>query len=261
MDSLGPRIVRRFLAGDVVPFKPKPGAPVEVIRGRKYVLSTDGGPLGDQDEPGWLGGGGGARVIETPRSGSKWRFLWAYDTEKKYVAMWRVTDGNEKEGGSDKHYAAKIVQLEKKGQLNRVTHSEFVTIEREMRRREDAVMDALEIAIEQTKTDFQRTVDKLAQDYFEKNVAPKIDQAVKGVQEGAIPLGFEPFGPGVKDEAIRLRQAITYTISQILKRDLSEAKVEQYVKQRGVDLSQGDSQAVYWAVGDLRDMAYERFAP
>jgi hypothetical protein len=260
MDPLIERVVRRFLAAVVVPFKPKPTGPHETIGGRKYVLSTDGGPLGDQEDPAWAGD---ARIMNLGRPENKWRFLWVYDVDRKYVAMWRVTDGNDKEGGSDRHYSLKIVQLEKKGQLNRVTHQEFEAIEKEMHHREHQQIEALKKSIADSETDYQKTINRLAQEFFEKEVAPKIERAVEGVKAGAIPLGFEPFGQGVHDEQAKLRQQLSYTVGQLLRRELHHEKVEAYIRHHGVDPNDPneDNQAVQWAIQDIQEEAYERFLP
>lgn len=264
MDPLVERVLARW-AAVVVPFRP--GVPTETIGGRRYVLSTDGGPLGDSEDPGsgLLGPEqpGGARHIHTPAHSTKWRFLWVYDTERHYVAMWRVSDGNEKEGGSDGHYGPKIVQLEKKGQLNRCTHQEFEAVEHEMRQREHALLQSLKAAIDLQKTDYQRQIDRLAREFFEKTVAPKLQRAVEGVKAGAIPLGFSPAGPALHDPQAKLRQALSFTVGQILRRDLSEDKVDAYVRHHGInpDDPAVDGQAIYWAVGDIQEEAYERFLP
>jgi hypothetical protein len=258
--SLAARVVARY-AGVVVPLRPKPGVHLETIAGRKYVLSTDGGPLGDHAEaPEWAGD---ARIVDLGRPENKWRFLWVYDLDRKQVAMWRVTDGNNKEWGADSHYTTKIVQLDRKGQLNRVSRTEFDAIEREMIRREDAHIRNIEESIEESKSEYQRQIDKYALEYFERIVAPKIQRAVNGVMAGAIPLGFEPEGPGVDDERARTRQMCAYVVGQILKHELSEDKVASYIRHHGVDPydPNEDSQAVYWALGDLRDEAYKRFLP
>lgn len=259
------RVARRFVAGDVVPFKAKPGVPTEVIGGRKYVLSSDGGPLGDQVEgtPGWFGGGepseGGARLVPNLQPiENKWRFLWAYDTDRKYVGMWRVTDGNEKEGGSDKHYGAKIVALEKKGQLNRVTRAEFDVIEREMRKREHEQLESLKEWVERDKTDYQRAVDKIARDLYEKVAVPKIKRAIADIQGGAIPLGFKsnPHVPRPPEH-----QMTVHVVGQVMAREVSEEKILDAIRHAGYDPDAPghDIQAAYWAAGDLRDEAYEAF--
>ena len=252
-------ILARYAA--VLPFKPRPGVPVEVIGGRKYVLSTDGGPLGDSEEPGtgWLGDSG-ARLIQTPHS-QKWRFLWVYDTEKKYVTMWRVTDGNEKEAGSDTHYGSKIVVLEKKGQINRVTHAEFQIVEREMRRREDEVLRSLQETVEANKTDYQRRVDQLAHELYTKHAVPAIQRAIEDIRAGVTPIGFKPFGPNVPERIER--QMITHVVGQIVRRLVSETALTAYLRQHGIDPDAPgmDIQAVQWAAGDILDTAYTQFTP
>ena len=206
---------------------------------------------------------GGARLIAPPSSANKWRYLWVYDEDTKILAMYRVSDGSEKVYGSDKHFAGKIPRLEAKGQLNRVNHSEFEAVEHEMRRREHEVLKSLQESIEQSKSDFQRTIDRLSHEYFEKMVVPKLERAIEGIRKGAVPLGFKPFGPGEHDEKERERQAIVHIVGQVFRQELTEPKIEAYVKHHGVDPldPNEDSQAIYWTIGDLQDEAYERFLP
>lgn len=259
MTTLPERILTRY-AAVVVPFKPRPGVPVEVIGGRRYVLSTDGGPLGDSEDPtsGWLGD---ARLIQTPPHSNKWRFLWIYDTEKKFVSMFRVADGNEKVSGAATHFTAQILRLEKKGQLNRVTHLEFQVVEREMLRRQERVEADIQQIIDAHKTEYQRKIDKFSAEYFEKVVVPRIERALNGIQQGAIPFGFQPFGHNVPDDMER--QKATYVIGQVLRQELTEPKLGAYLAHHGINPNDPneDSQAVYWAIGDLQDLAYTRFMP
>ena len=133
MDAIIARVLQRY--SEVVPFRPRPpSGPTTEIGGKKYVL-TDYSPFGGNELSD--GGEGHARLIEVPSSGSKFKYLWAYDTDRKLVAAWRVTDGNEKAYGSAQQEMHHVVHLEKHGQLNRVTSGEFSHIEAEMRHRED----------------------------------------------------------------------------------------------------------------------------
>lgn len=261
MDPLSPRIVARF-AGAVVPFKPKPGVPTVVIGGQKYVLSTDGGPLGDREDDEALAAESpfGGRLIMPAPGANKWRYLWVYDTDKKYVVMWRASDGNEKAAGSDKHFLSEILKLDKKGQLNRVTHREFQVIEREMTRRADAELEALKETVEEMKSDYQREIDRLAGVYYKTLVVPKIEQAIRDVRQGAIPLGFEFNSRIPRSEE---HQKTTFVIARILTREVTEDKLDEYIQKQGIDTQAPnvDLQAVYWAAGDLRERAYEEFLP
>lgn len=266
-DALLARNVLVRYAGAVVPFKPKTGVPYETIAGRRYVLSTDGGPLGDRDDPndmGWMGRsdgeGGGARIIDVPQTGSKFKYLWAYDTDKQYVAMWRVTDGNEKFGGRASSEQARIVRLDKKGQLNRVTHEEFRKIEMEMRKREDDTMRALQKSIEDNKDEATKLVDQYVREFFDKYVESKLNRALDAVERGATPMGFKPFGPGESDPEWRKRQMASHVLGQIFQREMTLDKVEEYLRGRGIDV-EAAGQWVNWAIDDVRDAAAEKFLP
>ncbi len=220
--------------------------PTTLIGGHPYVLSTFGGALGDMDDPmeGVLYG-----------QGSKWRYLWVLDTEKHVIGFWRAGDGNEKLVGPARQEGVAILKLERMGQLNRVSHADFEAVVREMRRREDATTEALAASIERDKTDYQRLVEKHARAYYEKHIVPLAQRALKGVTQGVVPLGFKP-NPRIPVPAEQ--QAQTFLLGQILSRELTEAKVDSYLK-HGVDPEAPgqDVQAVYWALGDLRDEAYE----
>lgn len=215
------------------------------------------------EDGGWWGDGapGGARIIQTPPHPHKWRFLWVYDVDKHHVSAWRVTDGNEKEAGSDSHYGARIVVLEKKGQINRVTHAEFQVVEREMRRREDDVMRSLMETVESNKTDYQRRVDQLAHELYVKHAVPLIERAIADIRAGVTPIGFKPFGPNVPDRVER--QMITHVVGQIVRRYVSETALTAYLRQRGIDPNAPglDNQALHWATGDVLDAAYAQFVP
>lgn len=255
------------VAGPVVPFKPKPGVPTELIAGRKYVLSTDGGPLGDREDDkdhGWGGYGdgesGGARMIITPQTGPKFRYLWAYDVERQYLGMWRVTDGNEKFAGSARSETARIVKLEKKGQLNRVTHEEFRKVEREMRDRENDALNSLKKYIEDNKSDNAKKLDELVREFYEKHVEDKLQRALDAAERGAVPIGFKPFGPGETDPEWRKRQVASHVLGQVWRKEMALDKVEDYLRANGVDV-EAAGQDVDWAIQDLFETAAEKLLP
>ena len=262
MDLLA-RIVRRFLtAGDLVHF---PGAdPMTAnkhwvkIRNVKYFLSNDGGPLGSAEEQAeWAGDSGGARVIMGPNSG-QFKYLWVMDTERKMIAMWRVSDGNEKVWERASSMQAKIVKLDKRQQMNRVDHKTFVIIQREMHRIEQEHEAALKQSIIENESDAQQEVNSLVRKYFDDEVRDDVEQSIKSVESGAIPLGFKPFG----DPANRKRQMLSHVIGKVLSTKFTTSIVEEHLTSEGFDLDAvGDNQAVHWAVGDVTQECYEQYLP
>jgi hypothetical protein len=260
MDPLAPRVAARF-AADVVQLRPKavPGPKLD-IGGRHYALSTDSGPLmGDLAEE--LAGQqeGGARLIHTPGA-NKWRYLWAYDTDNDVVAMWRASDGDEKLWETAKQGASHIHRLDKKLQLNRVTGAEFKRIEAFMHAKAEETIEELKKIVEENKDDAEKVLDQLVREFFDKHVAHHIERAVADVLRGATPIGFKPYDP--KGEAVAVqRQAASFVIGRILTKEMSPAHVEAYLRQRKFDLGSIHNQALDWAIGDVRDAAFERFLP
>jgi hypothetical protein len=246
-------------AGDVIPFRSRiPANPnTLLIRGRKYVLSTHSGNLaGDLLEtPEEESSEGGARVFRGPVA-DPWKYLWVHDTEKRIVAMWRVTDGNSKEWGDHGHFTHLMVELSKKNQLNRVTHAEFLDVEREMNAREEENIRSLEQWVEDNKTDTQRQVDELVQEYFDTRVRPAMDRALADIEAGATPFGFRanPDSPFTIE-----RQAKSYATGNLYQKLFTLDQINAYVESRGVNLESIDIQATEWAQGDVW-LAYARSA-
>lgn len=235
-------------AGDVIPFAGRaPRNPHTVtLAGDKYVLSThSGGLMGDLTElP--EEAEEGARVIYV-RPEDPWKYLWAYDTDRQVLAMWRVSDGSEKEYGSAKSQTGLIVKLDKKGELNRVTGAQFRSIETAMRAQEDAHTRALEQWVEESKTNAQRDVDALVREYFDTKVRPMMDRAVSDVERGVIPLGFKADPGGFPVE----RQMKSYVTGKLYEKLLDLDVIDAYVRSQGVDLDTIDSQATQWARDDV----------
>lgn len=259
MSTLEDRVARRFLAGAVVPFKPRPGVPTLTIGGQKYVLSTDGGPLGDRedddDAPEWAGE---ARLIQPSSGGSKWRYLWVYDIEKQVIGMWRVSDGSEKVWGPARSEMATILKLDKKGQLNRVTNADFRKVDAYMRKEETDSMESMKKIIEEAKGDREKTIDKLLGHLFEK-ARPKLEAEINAIREGAVPLGFKPFSP----ENVE-RQATTFVIGQFFRRNFDPEKTVALLATKIPSLDPemaGHFQDVQWAIDDIRDQAYDQYLP
>ena len=261
MTPLPHKIAIRF-AGEVVELRPKaaPG-PKLTIGGKHYALSTDSGPLmGDLAEiltP--EESSGGARVIHGP-GGNKWRYLWAYDVENDQVAMWRASDGDEKLYDTGKHAGAYLVRLTKKGQLNRVTPQEFKAIDVFMKKRAHETLEELKQIVETNKNDQERQVDVLAKAFFEKHVVPLIEHQISDVKKGAIPFGFKPYDPKAEHSSIE-RQAISFIVGRTVKKEMTDAKLEAYLRQHKFDPESVHPQMLEWAVGDVLDAAYERFLP
>lgn len=259
MDPLAPRVAARF-AGEVVKLVPKPHGPKVEIGGHHYVLSTDSGPLAGDLAERFEAPEGGARVIGPPEHANKWKFLWAYDTDNQVLAMWRVSDGDEKVWESAKHAGSTIVKLDKKGQLNRVGGSEFHQIEAWMHKRTEETIEALKESVEANKDATEKELDRLVREYFEKHVAHHMERALADVAKGATPIGFKPHDPKAQHVSL-VRQASVYVIGQILKRMMSEAKVEEYLRQHKFDTAAVHNQALEWAIGDVRDEAFEKYLP
>ena len=259
MESPDDRVLRRFLAGAVVPFKPRPGVPALTIGGRKYALSTDGGPLGDREEDDDQPevGEGGAQLIQGP-AGTKWRYLWVYDTEKQVVAMWRATDGNEKVWGSARSEMQTILKLDKKGQLNRVTTAECRKVEAHMQDLASDLLESMKRIIEDSKDDRGRGIDKAIKGLFEK-LRPTLERELDAVRQGATPMGFKPFSP----ENVE-RQAMTFVIGQFFRRNLDTDKVLAAIAPKIPSLDPelaGHYQDVQWAIDDVRDGAFDEYLP
>ncbi len=246
MDPLAHRVAARY-AAQVVPFKPKPHGPKIEIGGKHYVLSTDSGPpMGD--------------LAENLTHANKWRYLWAYNTDAQVVAMWRVSDGDEKVYDNAKHASPQIIKLDKKGQLNRVSEAEFRSIESFMRKRGQETIEALKKVVEENKTESEKNLDELVRQYFDQHVMHHIERAISDVKRGVIPFGFKPYDPKAEHASIQ-RQAASFVIGQIFKREMSPPKVEAYLRQHNFDLESVHLQSIEWAIGDVQDAAFETYLP
>jgi hypothetical protein len=259
MDPLAPRVAARF-AGEVVHLVPKPQGPKVEIGARHYVLSTDSGPLAGDLEERIAPPEGGARIISPPPHANKWRYLWAYDTEAQVLAMWRVSDGDEKVYENAKSAGGQIARLDRKKQLNRVPTSEFRAIEAWMKKRTHETIEELKRVVEDNKDDAEKTLDTLVKEYFAKHVEPLIVHALANIQRGATPIGFKPYDSKAEHVSVE-RQASVFVISNIVKRQMTDAKVETWLRQHKFDLNAIHNQAIEWAIADVRDVAFEKYLP
>ncbi len=249
--SIEDRVAARF-AGGVVPLRK---GPTITIGGRHYVLSDYWPALGlndDNDEE----SSGGARLIKTP-GGPRFSWLWAYDTDRKLLSMWRVSDGENKHDEPARSAAALIVQLDRKGQLNRVTHAEFQAIERFMDQQYNSAMKAMKQTIEENADEWDRTAKRLAQELFDTKFVPRLKAKMREVEQGVIPLGFK-----VNDRILEHRsaeeQAKMFVTNKILE-DFTLDAVNAYVASKGFDTENppGDFQATHWARFEVLEGFYE----
>ena len=263
------------VAGRIIEF-PSPAQTVrpkhvETVAGKKYALSDDSGmgmswfvPEDEEECPSGIDAADetcqmGAKVIQGPAHSRPFRFLWAYDTERGTLGMWRVTDGNEKAYGSADSFRAKLVALDRKGELNRVTTSEMRAIEREMRKREDAHMRDLEHWVDALKTDYQRTVDEVAQEVFDRDFAPELERRLKEVDRGVVPFAFK-VNERLLEHEPKESQLRAHIITEVTS-DYTVGVVEDELRRRGIDpdAPDHDIQAAHWAVEDIRTDAWRRY--
>jgi len=258
--DMSKRVASRW-AGDV-PMAPGRTTPrpkhTVTIGGRKYALSADGGPLGDQLES--LADEGGARLVDIPAfmKPEPYRFLWAYDTEDGSVSMWRVTDGNMKVWGSAKSFSSKIVALDRKGEINWVTSAEMTRLNQAMQKKEREQLRSLQKWLAENASEYQKLVDQVAWDVFNNDIKPGIDRRLSEAKRGVVP-------PGFKEDEHKYRSREEQLRSHILTEELSAfttEAIENEVRSRGVDpdAKGHDIQAAYWALNDVMQAVWEKYA-
>jgi hypothetical protein len=253
------RIAVRF-AAEVLELQPRAvSGPKLNIGGKHYVLSTDGGPLANDLTEMLTPQEGGPRFIQTP-GGNKWRYLWAYDAENDTVVMYRVSDGDEKLYDTGKHAGLYLVRLAKKGQLNRVTPQEFKAIDAFMRKRSHETLEELKAIVEKNKTTNEHELDDLVRKFFEKHVVPHIERGIADANRGAVPIGFKSYDPEGKHVSVE-RQRAVFIVTQTMKREMAEPKVEAWLRQHRFDIDSVDTQSLEWALQEMHEEAYERFLP
>lgn len=255
--KLAIRVARRFLAGV--------GGPQVSIHGRKYTLSDYWPAMSGLIEG---LGAGGAKVIgppehEDPISGvlAKFKYLWAYDTDRMVVQMWRYHDGNHKVYGKAGQLRRELLHLQKKGQLNHVTNAEMRDLERWANSKQDEELESLKRWVEENKTDLEHRVEDMAQDWFDRKMMPKIEAGWDKVRRGWRPPGFK-----VRESLLEFKdeeqQAMMAVVDDVLKTDFTYKALDQYVSDQfgGLDVNEmgGDSQLTYWIYNDIRDRFYDQ---
>jgi len=238
------------VAGRVVQFPTgkarKPRGPTIKIQGKEYALSNYWAAMDVGDDP-------GPRVIKGPGTG-KYRYLWFYDTDRQDVDMWRVSDGEPKAGGPARSMSRELFELDRRGQLNRGTTSELKAIERFMRKRSREALQAMKDYLKEVETDYQRTVNEVALELFDRKYRPEIERRVAEVKAGVVPIGFKARPSMVEHGFSEEHQAISHVIMDVFG-EFTYDKVDDELRKRGFDPDDPnhDIQASYWAVGDIRD--------
>ncbi len=249
-------VVQRFLGSNVIPFRARTsveGVPTVRIGNKTYVLSTDGGPLGDREDDEDLERA--PAPLPSP-SANKWRYLWALDTDKQVVAMWRARDGSEKVWSPAVDEQVTLAKLLSAGQLNRVRTAEFLRIHTYMTQVDLETTQALRKIAEESKDPIERAIARELHAFYERE-KPVLARQVAAVLAGVIPIGFHPHS------AERLtQQALSHVIGQFFARTLSASAALKVVvdKVAGFDVTE-HTQDVVWGLDDLRDRAYEEFLP
>lgn len=250
MDSLKTRVIRRFkAASNVVPLNQKRRSPAVLIHGRKYALSDYFPMMDDLQEALAPEQGGGARLVDM--GSGRYSYLWVYDTDRKIVAMWRYSDGDEKYHSRAAISERYIYVLEKKGQLNRATHEEFVQVEREMVKRQEDTIRALKKTIEENATEWDRRVRSILEQWFKDRIRPEMDRKLAEYHSGVLPFGFKSDD---QDPRSKERKVRSFIMTQVLT-VFSEARAYQHVTDEvGFDAYEppdGDQQAVQWEYHNL----------
>lgn len=256
--SLHKRVVQRFKGGGVIPLRVR--VPTLAIHGRKYALSDYWPMFSDVQESMAPSEGGGARLLK-PEGGNRFRYLWALDSDRKMLTMWRVSDGDEKVHDRMSSMSSYIHALEKKGQLNRVTHEEFLAIERFMHHRYEETLQNLKQLIRENEDDWDRRVKTILQDWFDAKLRPEITRRIAEVEAGVLPFGFK-VNDRILEHKTPEQQAKSFVVSQVLGK-FDQAKAYDIVSEAvGFDAyepPQGDNQAVQWAWHELLERVYEEF--
>lgn len=216
------------------------GGPTVEVEGRRYKVSNIWSELGEPDP-------------------ERHRYLWAVDRETGAVAMWRISDGEEKVSGPARE-VRDVAEVRAAGQLNVMSSEAFAQLSAAMARRNDLAVEALAEYARTLGGDYQARVNAAARAFYEERVAPEVERAVAASAAGVEPVGF------IYSEALAGRgrsredQARVQLVGAVLQAKLTPAAVEAYLSETGILDPDGDNQAAYWAVGDIRDEVLRRHA-
>jgi hypothetical protein len=198
-------------------------------------------------------------IVGPVKDAFKW--IWVLDIDRKILAMWSINEGSNKvwdHVSSDND--ARIKRLDKLNQLNRVNHTTFVIIQRDMVKREAHLEQRLHEDFLENSSEAQQEINELVQNYFDTEVRSHVETAIKAIEHGARPLHYQPFGHP-EDEK---RHMLTSAISSVLSALFTESKVEDALIKDGFSQTienARDNQAVHWAVGDVIQEVYKQYLP
>jgi hypothetical protein len=228
------------------------------INGNTYALSDyAGAALSIPDDEG-EGDSEGARLIRGPAHGQPYRYLWVYDSDRGDLGMFRVTDGSEKVWGKADRMVREIMLLDRKGELNRVSNAEARSITRAMRKKEDDAVRDLRSWAKELETDYQQFVNQVAADVFESEIVPEIEGRMADLRSGVVPFGFQVNENLIQHGKDMASQMQGHVLNQVLEK-FTTAMIDDEVRRRGRDPESEDIQASYWALGDIREEAWDRF--
>lgn len=246
------------IAGQVIQFpnaKPdkKPTGPHVKWRGIDLYLSDSFPLLSEIEES--ENPDGGARLIDM--GGNKYRYVWVLDIDKDYLGMWRWSDGDDKFEDRAYKYSGHITRLDRKGQLNRLSHREYNKFVLDMGKKNKQTLKDLQKWVEDTKTDHQREADRLMQQYYDKYIKRDLDKqmAIADLDIGI--LGFKVQTKILQYIPIE-RQRRSYIFGRVFEK-YPLNKIEDWMEQQRFDLNIGDIQAPYWAYEDLKMAASDYY--
>lgn len=252
-------VVAQKYAAKVLQFQPKPKHHI-TLAGQKYALSDYAGHMRaeilEEEQEGQEEMG--AMLIELDHP-EPFRFLWLFDEDHKKVAMFRVTDGDEKAFGSASYFQRDILRLESKGELNRVSAQELDRITKIMRAKEREHAQALEALVKEMETPYQKQVNEIAQQVFDREIAPVLKRKLREAEMGVVPFGFQ-LNDRILNHADRAQQIRSHVLTTVLQ-DFTTDLVEMEMRKRGVDPEAPgrDIQAAYWAVNDIQDATWRAY--
>lgn len=234
---------------EVVPFS---GKPTITIKGSKYVLS-DYWPAMDVTAA--------AKLVEVEK-GPRYRYLWVYDTDRKNLVMWRVSDGDEKVNDHGANNPT-IYVLDKRKQLNRVSHEKYLEVSKFMGNRNEEFVEALIARAKALSSDFEKQSYQLLLGWLDNNVRPNLERRISDLEKDIFPLGFK-----VNDRLLghhnKQDQARNWLVSKALEGFTVEKAYTIVSKIVGFDAGDPpegiDNQAVQWAWSDVVQEFQEEYS-
>lgn len=180
-------------------------------------------------------------------------YLWALDVNKRTLTMWRVSDGEEKLSNPMASHVSQIRVLDQRGELNRVSHQEFLKIERWMRRKNDKVLKTLQKSIRDNESQAERDFRWVATQYWNQIIVQFFREALIRY-EGVTPIDFK-YRPQLRKS--REEQLASHWLSKVINKYWQEDKIFQYAKKRNtpsrpLNLEGLGAQDPYFIMSDLQ---------